>query len=504
MSDGNDPNLPVGWARASLEDVVEVLDGTRVPVNAKERAKRHGSIPYYGATGQVGWIDDFLFDETLVLLGEDGAPFFDKNRHVAYLIQGKSWVNNHAHVLRARPGFHPTLLSHQLNIVDYHPFVSGTTRWKLNQAPMRTIPLRIPPAAEQGRMVDVLDEILSDLDAGAASLERVREKLKLYRASMLKAAVEGTLTAEWRARHPDTEPASELLNRILAERRRCWEEDQLAKYKAKKQEPPKNWKAKYKEPVAPSSANLPALPEGWYWASLDQVQWQLRSGTGETSSRKATAFPVLKSSAVRHGTIDFADLNYLSEDQSRHVENFLRERDFLITRLSGSVDYVGCSAVVKDSIYGDIQYPDRIFCSKLVSGIDGTYLTYCFRHTHVRKAIEKAAKSTAGHQRISMSDLRPLLIALPSKDEQDAVVEVVEDQLSIIDHLESDLDSKLKTAQGLRQAILRHAFTGQLVPQDTNDEPASELLKRIAAERQARGAAPPPRARGARRKEAKA
>ena len=129
-----------------------------------------------------------------------------------------------------------------------------------------------------------------------AALERLRAKLKLYRASVLKAAVEGSLTAEWRAQHPHAETASDLLQRILAERRRRWEEDQLAKFKAKGQQPPKNWKAKYKEPIALDASSLEPLPEGWHWASFDQLVWRLRSGTAETSQREPTDFPVLKSS----------------------------------------------------------------------------------------------------------------------------------------------------------------------------------------------------------------
>lgn len=93
---------PDGWTIAPLALCVDVLDSRRKPVNAKGRAARPGPIPYYGATGQVGWIDDYLFDEELVLLGEDGAPFLDKSKPIAYVIDGKSWVNNHAHVLRAR------------------------------------------------------------------------------------------------------------------------------------------------------------------------------------------------------------------------------------------------------------------------------------------------------------------------------------------------------------------------------------------------------------------
>lgn len=93
-----------------------------------------GNVPYYGATGQVGWIDNHIFDEELVLLGEDGAPFLDRLRPVAYVIRGKSWVNNHAHVLRGVSCSNGFLL-HQLNAVDYRPFVTGTTRLKLPRAP---------------------------------------------------------------------------------------------------------------------------------------------------------------------------------------------------------------------------------------------------------------------------------------------------------------------------------------------------------------------------------
>jgi type I restriction enzyme S subunit len=104
MSNNGCETAPRGWVSAELGDLVEVLDRFRVPVNAEERAGRQGKIPYYGATGQVGWIDNFLFDEELVLLGEDGAPFLDPQKPKAYTIRGKSWVNNHAHVLRGRRG----------------------------------------------------------------------------------------------------------------------------------------------------------------------------------------------------------------------------------------------------------------------------------------------------------------------------------------------------------------------------------------------------------------
>ncbi len=235
-----------GWEAAHLEDVIEVLDSQRIPINAKERANRKGNVPYYGATGQVGWIDDYLFDEELILLGEDGAPFFDSSKPVAYMIRGKSWVNNHAHVLRALGLIPNSFLMHQLNIVDYRPFVSGTTRAKLPQKPMRKIPLLIPPLPEQHRIVEAIENYFSRLDKAVEALERVKANLKRYRASVLKSAVEGRLVpteAELaKAESRDYEPASVLLERILKERRKKWEEA--------------GGRGKYKAPAAPDAYRL--------------------------------------------------------------------------------------------------------------------------------------------------------------------------------------------------------------------------------------------------------
>jgi type I restriction enzyme S subunit len=112
--------LPVGWSLTSLEKCVKILDSQRIPINAKDRERRKGDVPYYGATGQVGWIDDYLFNEELLLLGEDGSPFLEKNKNKSYIIRGKSWVNNHAHVLRALSQITSnSYLCHYLNDFDY-------------------------------------------------------------------------------------------------------------------------------------------------------------------------------------------------------------------------------------------------------------------------------------------------------------------------------------------------------------------------------------------------
>lgn len=346
------------------------------------------------------------------------------------------------------------------------------------------IDLPLPPRKEQTRIVEKLEELLSDLDAGVAELKAAQRKLGQYRQSLLKAAVEGALTAQWRAQHTPTETGAQLLERILTERRARWEARQLAKFEAQGKAPPKDWRKKYPEPVRPDTRELPALPEGWAWASLDQFLYQLRSGTAETSGRDATAFPVLKSSAVRQGHIDWEALNYLGSHQIRE-DNFLEEGDFLITRLSGSVEYVGCCAIAGKIPEEGMQYPDRIFCGKLAVRDKeiAYYLMHCLFSPQARILIEAAAKSTAGHKRISLSDLFPFPVPLPPESELKVICHQMADSLDQIWETGKAVETSLKQSAAQRKNILKAAFSGQLVPQDPDDESAAVLLERIRAER---------------------
>ena len=171
-----------------FEQAVEIWDTLRKPVNAKERQSRIegkdiGELyPYYGATGQVGYIDGYISGGEYVLLGEDGAPFLQPTATKAYLIHGKAWVNNHAHVLRSK--YNNAFLCYYLNSFDYQGFVSGTTRLKLTQAAMKQIPIPAPPLSEQKRIVSRIEELFSQLDASVAELKTAKERLKVYRQAV--------------------------------------------------------------------------------------------------------------------------------------------------------------------------------------------------------------------------------------------------------------------------------------------------------------------------------
>lgn len=160
--------LPKGWCFCKLEDIAAILDNLRKPISSNERNLRIANkskeelYPYYGATGLVGMIDNYILDGKFLLLGEDGAPFLDKNANKAYAIIGKCWVNNHAHILL--PQCDLDYLMYYLNQIDYTNYVNGSTRLKLTQADMRSILVALPPLAEQQRIVQKIDELFSILD----------------------------------------------------------------------------------------------------------------------------------------------------------------------------------------------------------------------------------------------------------------------------------------------------------------------------------------------------
>ncbi len=204
-------NLPKGWIETKLENCIEILDSKRIPINSSERKQRQGKIPYYGSTGQVGWINDYLFNEELVLLGEDAAPFLDNFKDKAYLISGNSWVNNHAHVLK---GIADLLLNsflcYFLNQFNYHDYVTGTTRLKLNQTRMKMIPILIPPINEQKCIVSKIESIFAEIDATNKYVSDALRTLDMLKQSVLKQAFEGKLVPQ----DPDDEPAEILLQKI--------------------------------------------------------------------------------------------------------------------------------------------------------------------------------------------------------------------------------------------------------------------------------------------------
>lgn len=147
------------WEVKRLGEIVDFLDNQRIPLNEEERAKRKGSYPYYGATGLLDWVDDYIFDGEFVLLAEDGGPFFEKGKPIAYQVSGKCWVNNHAHVLEPKDSIDVDFLGYSLMFYDVKPYLTGSTRAKLNRSRVERIKIPVPPLEIQQQIVQKLEAV---------------------------------------------------------------------------------------------------------------------------------------------------------------------------------------------------------------------------------------------------------------------------------------------------------------------------------------------------------
>lgn len=192
---------PTHWEVKKLGEICEIMDNQRKPINSSEREKRLISakqkFPYYGATGQVGFIDDYIFDCEAILLGEDGAPFLDFFKDKAYMVSGKFWVNNHAHILKAKNKISlNAFICYFLNTLDYSPYVSGTTRLKLNQSSMKNIEIPLPPLSEQNLIVAEIDRRFAIVDKTLNLIDKSIQNAKNLKQSILKKAFSGELRSE--------------------------------------------------------------------------------------------------------------------------------------------------------------------------------------------------------------------------------------------------------------------------------------------------------------------
>jgi len=183
--------IPEGWTVRRLKYVAQNFDNVRVPLSAEERGQVEGSCPYYGATGIIDYVNDYLFDGEYLLIGEDGAPFFSENEDVAFIAKGKFWVNNHAHILKTYENSDIRFIMHSLNCVDYKEYITGSTRDKLTQSDLSCIVIPLPPLLEQQAIANFLDQKTVRIDELIKKNERLIELLKEYRQALISNVVTG-------------------------------------------------------------------------------------------------------------------------------------------------------------------------------------------------------------------------------------------------------------------------------------------------------------------------
>lgn len=215
------PHVTDGWSVCSFDECTTNHDGVRVPLKKADREKRKGPYPYYGASGVIDHIDDYVFDGTFLLVSEDGANLLARSTQIAFQATGRFWVNNHAHVVSVGPSMSMAFLQHYLNALDLRPWVRGTAQPKLTQAFLNAIPVALPPQAEQVRIVEEIERRLSVVDELEAAVGANLKRAERLRQAILKRAFEGRLVPTEhelaQAEGRSYETAEQLLARIKAD-----------------------------------------------------------------------------------------------------------------------------------------------------------------------------------------------------------------------------------------------------------------------------------------------
>jgi len=317
---------------------------------------------------------------------------------------------------------------------------AGIGQPNVNATKLAKLRIPIPPLPEQRRIVAKIEELFTKLDAGVAALKEARKLLKRYRQSVLKAAVEGRLTAQWREQHKhELEPANKLLEQIQAE------------HKAKLGK-------KYNEPKPVDTTDLPQLPEGWVWIQLQLISdWA--NGKGLTRKNMQPG--------------DY--LVYGGNGVTGSHYKYLIENDCIV------IGRVGANCGNVNIAYNKSWITDNAIYSKWLSkNIEIKFIQLALKNMNLNKIA-----GGSGQPYVSQRLLNSLYFPLPPIKEQNKIVEEYERLFSIIDETEQVIESELKRAQSLRQSILKRTFGGKLVPQDPNDEPASVLLERIRKQKEA-------------------
>ncbi|HEY6527898.1 MAG TPA: restriction endonuclease subunit S [Cellvibrionaceae bacterium] len=494
--------LPEGWYRAKLDDVADWGSGG---------TPKRSNPGYYG--GKIPWVTIADLNNDIVLatknyltekgVEESAARLVPEKTVLLALygsigklgIAGTDLTTNQA-IATAAPNdnwIDHKYLFHYLasQIQSLNMLGSGVTQKNIYLKDVKAYPIQVAPRREQTRIVEKLEELLSDLDNGVAELKAAQIKLTQYRQSLLKSAVEGSLTAEWRKKNQPSETGQQLLQRILTERRQRWEQQKRDEFKQKNQKPPKDWQLNYPEPVQPDTSALPELPEGWVWASAAQLGL-VQLGRQRTPSKMYGTNPTLyiRAANITEAGIDFSDVLKMDFTEREIPIYRLHPGDVLLTEASGSPEHVGRPCIWPET--------NELYCFQntvIRFTPVGVKPEFCFELFHAYQKLGKYIDVAAGVgiNHLSAGKFSRIPFPLPSANEQDALVRIIHSEKSLILRKLETIEATLKQSEAQRKNILKEAFSGKLVSQDPSDEPASILLEKIKAERTAQAKQPNPK-----------
>jgi type I restriction enzyme, S subunit len=458
-----DNSMPFNWVQTKLGTICNIAYGKGLPV----KELRTEGYPVFGANGIIGFNNEYLYADPQVLISCRGAYSGKINFSPA-----KCFITNNSLVV--------VIIDHQLifnkflffalHIANKSKLVSGTAQPQVTINNAIELAILLPPLPEQHRIVAKIEELFSELDKGVEALKTAQQQLKVYRQAVLQRAFEGKLTDAWRKQQKDLPTAPQLLKQIRAER------EKQAKATGKKQKPA----------VPLMEAELAKLPNGWQWVNLADVSTDIFDGPfgSHLKSSDYTDGGVRVIRLENIGALEFNDQyrSYVAKEKYETIKKHtVYPGDIVFSSFISEKIRV---ALVPSHIQKAVNKAD-CFCIRTNKIIIGEKYLACFLST--RTAYHQLVNEIHGatRPRINTTQLKSCWIPYCSVEEQHLIVSEIESRLSVADKIEESIVQSLKQAEALRQSILKRAFSGKLVPQDPNDEPAEKLLARIRAKRTA-------------------
>jgi len=478
--------LPEGWALATGRELFEFLRGVSFKKEDAKEQPANGDVAILRAGNlQEGRV---LFDDLIYVASE----FVAEEQHlrtgdlVIAMSSGSASVVGKVSVVESdlknvsygafcgliRP-LHPDFagwLRHYFQTQSYRQHISdqsaGVNINNLRAEHLLSLEFPLPPLPEQRRIVAKIEELTARSRAARAALAEVPTLLEQFRQSVLASAFRGDLTADWRAKHPHTEPASELLARIRTERRKQWE----AKYPKKK----------YAEPEPVDDSDLPELPEGWCWASLPELTSPTETlcyGVVQPGEAVENGVNLIRVCDIRDGEVRTTELRNISAEIDReYARSRIMGGELLLT----VVGTIGRVAVAPLELRGS-NIARAV--AKLVpcSAVPATWLADWFSTSFMQDWLGREACEVA-RKTLNLKELDRAVIPLAPSSEMQQLVTLIPSMLKRTQAIVAWVAEGQQELDALDQSLLAKAFRGELVPQDPADEPASVLLERIKAE----------------------
>ncbi|HAS6273991.1 TPA: restriction endonuclease subunit S [Vibrio vulnificus] len=496
-------NLPSGWTEVTLDDVCsKITDGTHKTPKYQSSGVRFISIKNVKPFQKVNWssYEKYISVEehnelTKRCNPEFGDILFPRIGTLGYAkrVDFEEEVSLFVGLGLAKPIrslITSKYLEYWMNSPDIynlsHQKATGSGRLTLALAESKKLPVPLTSISMQNEIVEKIEELFSHIDAGVQGLHQAKAKLQQYRQSVLKDAVTGKLTEQWREQNADKlEPASALLDRILDERRASWEAEQLKAFEEKGKTPKNDkWKDKYKAPKSFNQKEQPlVVPSAWEWCYFESLG-VVSGGLTKNSKRKSfeKKLPYLRVANVYANELRLDDIQEIGVTDTELDRVLLEDKDLLIVEGNGSPDQIGRLAVWDDSI-SPCVHQNHLIKVRLIDKALCDFVVYWLMSLPGREQIKSVASSTSGLYTLSISKISGLPVPLPPINEAIEISKLVTDKLEAAQRTEDELSKKIKHSEQLKSSILSKAFSGQLVENHATDETAEQLLGKIRLEK---------------------